>query len=102
MLRNRRLERSEDVVEVDHRPAVPGMVEGAAESWRIVDILGFTEEVALIELLSDRRNDGGETALSRTVVINQFGRDGLVHRSETYSPDQLDDALTRFDELSNR
>jgi class 3 adenylate cyclase/tetratricopeptide (TPR) repeat protein len=115
ILRNQLLDSIRGAVEVDHRPAhleyfkdsdvgqqVTGTPErrSARERWPIVDVFGFTEDVAVIEFVSDSDNVQGEVAGTRIVVINQFGLDGTIQRSELYSPDQLDEALARFDELS--
>ena len=101
MLRNRRIDWTVDAIELDHRPASEVRYRFSdAERWRIVDIFGFTEELAFIEILPEHRENEGDIGRSGIVVIDQFGGDGLVHRSELYSAGQLDEAFARFDQLS--
>ncbi|HUE59736.1 MAG TPA: nuclear transport factor 2 family protein, partial [Acidimicrobiales bacterium] len=94
--RNRRGGWSEDAVVIDHRsPGIEPLVPFRADvQMDVTDVLAFTERMALIEA-SDN-----STQL-RTLVLTQFGDDGLVHRSEWYRPDQIDEAFYRFDDLSS-
>jgi hypothetical protein len=115
ILRNHQLDSIQDAVEVDHRQAHLANVNErnaspqgtgasqrrtALERWHIVDVFGFSEDVALLEFVREGHNEEGEVVRSRIVVINQFGLDGHIQRSELYRPDQLDTALAWFDELS--
>jgi hypothetical protein len=114
MLRDQDVDWRQDAVEVDHRPASLGILEGrdairqataalrglsSAQRWRVADVFGFTGDIAFTEFVSEGRNDEGGAVQFRVVVINQFSDDGLILQSELYRPDQIDEAFARFDEL---
>ena len=100
----------EDAVLVDHRPASLGTLVGRREilaatdalvelagelSSRTVDVLGLTDDVQLIEYVIEAR--GAEFPL---IVLLRLGPDGVPVRLEWFPPEQREDALARFDELT--
>ena len=113
-IRELRARWSPDVRQVDHRPAglwtfegrqaMVGALGGLSDlssdlRWRIADVFGLTERVALIEIVADGHNDVGGAVQFQVIVLEEFGDDGLIHTIELYLPEQLHDALARFDEL---
>lgn len=114
MFRNPNTRWSEDAVLVDHRPSSLGTlhgreaIAGAAaalrevagdQSRRISDVLGWMPGVSLLEIVTEGRVDGGGP-FEITVLSIQVADDGLCPRQEWYAPEQIDEALARFDELA--
>ncbi len=104
-----------DVVFHDHRRTGTGKLVGAAALheafaaifalatdlvWRVDDIICAGEYVlamTFINVGTDKRSGGAFERL--TCVIWAFGEDGLVHRWETFEPEQTAAVLARIDEL---
>jgi class 3 adenylate cyclase len=104
-LREQRFRRAKNPTLVDHRPATTESNGAAAMTadrpCRIIDVLAFTEELVLSELvLVPGPSDHDPGSLTHSVLsLDRFGANGVVHRSEWFLPDQIDQALARFDEL---
>ncbi|MBV9043294.1 MAG: nuclear transport factor 2 family protein, partial [Acidimicrobiia bacterium] len=111
VFRNRRARWSDDADLIDRRPALHGRdairSAGAAlrdlsgdMGWRITEVLGFDERVSLIEHVSEGHAADGGLVEIPVLALSVAGDDGLLHRCEWYLPEQIDEALTRFDELT--
>jgi tetratricopeptide (TPR) repeat protein len=107
---------SDDAVIVDHRPAGLGQLHGddAIEfsrhsarrlsddaRWRLTDVLGLAERVNLLDAVLDGHDEQGGHFQIRIIAVQQYGEDGRLHRVDSYGPDQIDEALRRFDELTS-
>jgi DNA-binding SARP family transcriptional activator/tetratricopeptide (TPR) repeat protein len=105
---------SDDFVAVDHRWFAVGSLEDrdAATAfrawhdvvtdlrWRVLDVLAFSEHVAVLEFNAEGQDDEGGPIEVTFLLVNQVGDDGLIHRSEIYHTDRIDDALSRFEQLT--
>jgi class 3 adenylate cyclase/tetratricopeptide (TPR) repeat protein len=102
-LREQLFRRAKDATLVDHRPATAGSDGVAAMTedrpCRIIDVLVFTEELVLTELVPNPSDHGSSAPKCSVLSLDQFGADGLVHRAEWYLSDQIDEAFARFEEL---
>jgi tetratricopeptide (TPR) repeat protein/ketosteroid isomerase-like protein len=106
---------SDDAVVVDHRPASLGTLHGrdairaagralrdltGGAPSRVADVLGSTEWVVLVDLEIVGRTDSGETFELPMLTVGEYADDGFLRRAEWYLPEQVDEALARFDELT--
>jgi DNA-binding SARP family transcriptional activator len=107
---------SEDFVAIDHRWVERGSViegpdvaryafdswrdVGADLLWRVVDVLAFNEDVAVLSFVGEGRHDGDAPIEMPFLLVIQVGVDGLLSRSEIYDADRIDEAFSRFDELT--
>jgi class 3 adenylate cyclase len=104
---------SDDAVVVDHRPASLGTLEGreairaAGRALRdlaplhrhITDVLGCDENHFLVAVVAEGTDDHGGSVQIETLAIGWFDDDGHHCRAEWYAPDQINEALARFDEV---
>jgi tetratricopeptide (TPR) repeat protein len=103
---------SHDVVLIDHRwagleaertAAVDGVHWGemvADLRWRMTDVYALTERISVVEAVGEGSYPDGGPIRIPIVTVNDFGHDGLLHRSEIYDIDRIDEALARFEELT--
>ncbi|MEY2567023.1 MAG: hypothetical protein QOE35_1552 [Actinomycetota bacterium] len=110
---------AEDVIVVDRRPAGLGtlrgrqtMVEVSAglvglvrdTRRRMVDVLALVaerdREIGLIETVVEGHSGDGTDFALRMLALNIVGPDGTIERAEWFAPEQADEALARFDELT--
>jgi class 3 adenylate cyclase/ketosteroid isomerase-like protein len=105
---------SDDAIIVDHRPGGLGTITGhealrvAAEGLRgiageftreIADVIDFRERINLTEFVSHGHTEHGDPVEIAVLAIGQSGDDGRCVRAEWYLPEQIDEAIARFDEL---
>jgi hypothetical protein len=98
----------DDQVFVDHRwGGVESQRPGEAswdemtDAWRfrVTEVFAFTDRLTVIESVGEGCDrEGGRVEISM-VTVNDVGEDGVVHRCEAYRPDQIEEALARFDDL---
>ncbi len=103
----------DDIVMVDHRPASAGTIEGvdAVVRWvqglvdvapdmyaTMTEIVRIGPDMHLRRLHVESRATGAEIDYLALSVM----RDGRVSRLENFAPEQLADAIVRFDELGPR
>jgi hypothetical protein len=115
MIRSEGTQWHDEAVLVDHRPAGLGTllgrqaiseaadalraVTGSDTQRRVVDVLGFVDQVSLLEMVTEgSATPGGPFELS-VLSLNELDDDALCIRQDWYSPDQVDEALERFDLL---
>jgi DNA-binding SARP family transcriptional activator/tetratricopeptide (TPR) repeat protein len=116
VFRDPRMRWSEDFVAIDHRWFAVGSLQDrdaatafgawheviADLRWQVIDVLAFTEHVAVLEFRADGRDDEGGPIEVHFLLVNEIGSDGLIHRSEIYDTDRIDDALSRFEQLTQQ
>ena len=106
---------SEDAVVSDHRQVGLGTLHGreairsaakalgdaAGEiSFKIDDVLGFSDRTALAEWVARGVTDAGGPFELPILWLFQYDDDGRIRQADWYSPEQADEALARFDEIT--
>jgi ketosteroid isomerase-like protein len=103
---------TDDCVYVDHRPSLTQELVGreavmavarnplsADSQQRMIAIHAIDDELILVESIAHGTNSEGGAV--EVAYMNIFGfRDGNVRRVERYAPEDLEQALLRFHELS--
>src|SRR5205085_4882334 len=67
---------------------------------RITDVRGSSEQVFLFDIQSEGRTDSGDPFELAMLALGEFDGEGLQRRAEWFEPEQVDEALSRFDELT--
>jgi DNA-binding SARP family transcriptional activator len=105
---------ADDALLVDHRKGGLGTVQGldsirtasrslgdtATVRRRAAEILGYTERIGLVDYRTERRGDDGGPFELAILWLTVHGDDGFLHVAEWFAPEQVDEALARFDALA--